>query len=107
MFALHKLPVVFLGHKTEDLFFECLKLLKDSSFFTGYSKNINANQDLRPILPQILTSNSALSYLKFCIQILALPRPIMPTCFGCLGGEFLAVSPVQLPASVPCTPPTA
>lgn len=49
-------------HKTEDLFFECLELLKDSSFFTGYSKNIDANQDLHSQIPPYLTSNSAFRY---------------------------------------------
>lgn len=62
MFALLKLPVVFLDPQTEDLFFECLKLVKDSSFFTGYNKNIDANRDLHSQIPPYLTSNSAFRY---------------------------------------------
>lgn len=62
MLALLKLPFVFLDHKIEDLFFGCLKLVQDSSFFTGYSKNIDANQDLHSQIPPYLTSNSAFRY---------------------------------------------
>lgn len=82
VFASSKLPVMFLDHKFEDLFLECLKLFKDSSLQdtvkTSMQTKISPLKSC-PTSPQILHPDTSTSQAHHAsLPILPQPRILSP-----------------------------